>query len=567
MATMRSPNFFNSEKCNYLNEIEEGPWKNKFFSWLPNLKVLEPPLRLLDRVFYGRQIAIQGNDGIHFVQRKSLLFNVAGILGGIMLASYFVLNPVVRANETHENSSLKGENQVSEGENLKKPEEETIKTKYLIIGLGMAAYSALEEIKKLDKDAQILLIGEEPYLPYSRPPLSKELWATSDPKVTDTLLFKGFDGKESSIWLGNSEIYNDKNITVVLGHRVEDIDVKTKAIMLDDGRIIKFEKCLIATGGTPRTLPGLPEDCKGKVTTYRTLNDFKQLYHRSEEIRHIVVIGGGFLGSELACGLAKHGQTKGLKITQVFPESGLMGLAFPKFLSDYATKRVRQELGIDIRPERLVSKVNCNGEKVILTLDNNEQLEADHVVVAVGIKPNADIAIMGDMEIDPKNGGIVVNSELEARSDIFVAGDVASYYDVHLGRRRVEHHDHARASGAHAGKNMVGAREPYNFLPMFWSDVSSMGYEAVGTIDASLQTVSVWDQTANGTSPALNDSNPDYKRGIVYYLKEDRVVGVILWNVWNKVDDARVVIKKAKKFTDISQLKNQISLEEEHTDH
>ena len=134
---------------------------------------------------------------------------------------------------------------------------------------------------------------------------------------------------------------------------------------------------------------------------------------------------------------------------------------------------------------------------------------------------------------------------------------MASYYDAYLGRRRVEHYDQAAASGKHAAKNMTGAREPYMHLPFFWSDVSSMGYEAVGNLDAKLRTVGVWEKPEN-----KDDSKNDFKRGIVYYLgKDDRVVGVILWNLFGKVEDARTVIKRGKIIKNEEELKTFISIE------
>jgi programmed cell death 8 (apoptosis-inducing factor) len=175
--------------------------------------------------------------------------------------------------------------------------------------------------------------------------------------------------------------------------------------------------------------------------------------------------------------LAYNGNSSGLEVTQVFPESGLMALALPQFLSDYVTERVRKEQGIKIHTGRLVSGIESSNGKVVVKLDNGEKLEADHVVVAIGIRPSNEVAIYGDLEIDSKNGGIVVNSELQARTDVYAAGDVASFHDIYLGRRRIEHYDHAAASGRHAARNMAGAKSAYLYQPMFWSDLGTLGYE------------------------------------------------------------------------------------------
>jgi len=181
-------------------------------------------------------------------------------------------------------------------------------------------------------------------------------------------------------------------------------------------------------------------------------------------------------------------------------------------------------------------------------------------VISIGIEPSVDIAKVSELEIDPNNGGIMANAELETRTGLFVAGDVASYYDAALGRRRVEHHDHAITSGKIAGRNMTGAREAYTHLPMFWGDLSNMGYEAVGNLDSRLRTVSVWEKPSEGE---FNDK--DYKRGIVYYLSDkNKVVGVLLFNIFGKVNDARSVIRRNKSYQEPEELKRLISLEEAH---
>lgn len=135
-------------------------------------------------------------------------------------------------------------------------------------------------------------------------------------------------------------------------------------------------------------------------------------------------------------------------------------------------------------------------------------MPADQVVVAIGVEANTDFADNSGLEIDPEQGGLLVNAELEARRDLWVAGDVANFYDVKLGRRRIEHHDHAVISGRLAGENMTGAKKPYTHQSMFWSDLGpEVGFEAIGIIDSNLETVGVFAKDEKDASKNLTVSS------------------------------------------------------------
>jgi programmed cell death 8 (apoptosis-inducing factor) len=166
------------------------------------------------------------------------------------------------------------------------------------------------------------------------------------------------------------------------------------------------------------------------------------------------------------------------------------------------------------------------------------------------------LASASGLEIDPIIGGIVVNAELEARSNIWAAGDVTSYHDIALGRRRVEHYDHAAMSGFLAGLNMTGAQQPYNHQSMFWSNIGpDVNFEAVGVIDSKLPTVSIWSKSKDA---AIGDERFD--RGVVYYLKDKKVQGVLLWNLPDNIDAARNIIKSAELISDPSVLSTAINV-------
>merc|ERR1719410_1354586 len=180
-------------------------------------------------------------------------------------------------------------------------------------------------------------------------------------------------------------------------------------------------------------------------------------------------------------------------------------------------------------------------------MKSGKVVDTDHMVVAVGIEPDLELAKASQLEVDPVHGGFKVNSELESVPNLFVAGDAASFYDIALGRRRVEHHDHAVVSGRLAGENMAGAKKEYTHQSMFWSDLGpDVGYEAIGVVDSKLPTVGVFAKATPQDTPKAvvtktdeamrSDSeaqagkiNPgshepdlkageDYGKGVIFYL-------------------------------------------------
>ncbi|EDV19339.1 uncharacterized protein TRIADDRAFT_33763, partial [Trichoplax adhaerens] len=464
---------------------------------------------------------------------------------------------------------------------------------YILIGAGTACYSAFKTISKRDPKARILLIGEEDYVPYMRPPLSKELWFNEDANVAETLRFVQWNGREGGVFYQEKDTYltpkqlaeGQTGAAVICGKKVVGIDSVARKVTLDDGTRIGYDKCLIATGGFPKSLPifkNSPQEVKDKVSFYRNVTDFKNLDGIVRKAESVTIVGGGFLGSELACALARRGRSTGLKVHQVFPEEGNMGRVFPKYLCDWTTKKVEEE-GVHVIPNNTISKVELEDNKVSLSLKSGEKIASDHVILAVGLEPNTELASSAQLEVDDKEGGYRVNSELQARSNIWVAGDAACFYDIKLGRRRVEHHDHAVVSGRLAGENMTGAGKPYWHQSMFWSDLGPhIGYEAIGVIDSSLPTVGIWAKATKADSPkavveasddnirstAQEDAAPEtpavapeassnsdvlnsekFGKGIVFYTRNDVVVGIIMWNTFQRMPIARKVLKEGKKYT------------------
>lgn len=463
--------------------------------------------------------------------------------------------------------------------------------KYVLIGGGTSSYYAYKAIRENDPEGSILILTEENYTPYQRPPLSKELWQSSDADA-EALLFTAWNNRKTSVEYESADSYQGKsNLTILTGSKVVEIDVITQTVTLLDGQSFGYEKCLLGTGGTPREIPGSEVLPKERISTFRSLDDFKNVYRMSKSGADIVVVGGSFLGTELSYALSSHKlnqrQEKGKdvgSVTQVYLEPEVLARNLPRYLSE-SVRDALSSVGVILKPNRNVIKVSLQRrpkpnstnsqervEKVVVTLDNGEELEADFVLTATGIFPNTELAENAGLEIDPVNGGIVTNAELEARQNVFVAGDVLSYYDVVLGRRRSEHYEHATATGRHAGLNMSSSNmKPFRHVSMFWSDVGkNVSFQAVGEIKSELDTYGVWDGVAvsqngapwnNAPAPLRNES---FKRGIVYYLRENKVVGILLWNVSGSdvMRDARKIILQKKVYRDISELRELIDVKQ-----
>ncbi|XP_074455752.1 apoptosis-inducing factor 1, mitochondrial isoform X1 [Larus michahellis] len=480
---------------------------------------------------------------------------------------------------------------------------------FLLIGGGTAAFAAARSIRARDPGARVLIVSEDPALPYMRPPLSKELWFSDDPKVTETLRFKQWNGKERSIYFQPPSFYvpvrdlpfvENGGVAVLCGKKVVHMDVRGNTVKLNDGTQISYDKCLIATGGSPRNLPAIEragKDVQQRLTLFRKIEDFKSLEKISREVKSITIIGGGFLGSELACALGRRARTRGLEVIQLFPENGNMGKVLPEYLSNWTTEKVRRE-GVNVMPNAVVKSVSVSGNRLVIKLKDGRKVETDHIVAAVGLEPNVELAKSAGLEVDSDFGGFRVNAELQARSNIWVAGDAACFYDIKLGRRRVEHHDHAVVSGRLAGENMTGAAKPYWHQSMFWSDLGpNVGYEAIGLVDSSLPTVGVFakatakdtpksatEQSGTGIrseseteaeasdvhispssspTPQVPKQGEDYGKGVIFYLRDKVVVGIVLWNIFNRMPIARKIIKDGEEHDDLNEVAKLFNIHED----
>jgi len=371
--------------------------------------------------------------------------------------------------------------------------------KYLIVGGGMTADAAAHAIRDTDASGSIGIISSDPHPPYNRPPLSKGLWK-GDP--------------ETNIWRGTDKV----GAQLRLGRRATALQPQKQTVTDDRGNVDSYEKLLLATGGTPRRLPLQTQ----QIIYYRTFDDYKRLRALANEKLRFAVLGGGFIGSEVAAAL----RIVGRDVTMIVPEDGISARVFPADLSKYLVDYYREQ-GVDVRTGEGLADLQQSAGKVVVRTTHGKEVPVDVIVAGLGIQPNVELAEQAGLRVD---NGIVVDEMLRTSDpNIYAAGDVANFFNPALGTRmRVEHEDNANTMGAAAGRAMAGKGAPYTHLPFFYSDLFALGYEAVGELDPRLETQAVWKEK--------------FREGVIYYLRDGKVRGVLLWNTWGQVDNARALI-------------------------
>jgi 3-phenylpropionate/trans-cinnamate dioxygenase ferredoxin reductase subunit len=378
---------------------------------------------------------------------------------------------------------------------------------YLIIGGGMAGDAAAKAIAATDAAASIGIVSAEPSPPYERPPLSKALWKGDKPL--------------SSIDLATAAT----GAGLHLGCRVQSLDRIDRRVRDDRGDSYRYRRLLLATGATPRRLPFAGN---ARVIHFRTVQDYRRLRGYALPGARIAVIGGGFIGSELAASLASVGCT----VVMVFPGESIGAGRYPPALAAFLDDYYRGH-GVEVLAGVKVVDGSATEDGVELMLSGGRRLQVDAVVAGLGVTPDVELAAQAGLAV---TDGVVVDARLRTGDPaIWAAGDLANFPNPALGRRlRVEHENAAVDMGAHAGRAMAGAEEDYTTLPFFYSDLFDLGYEAVGLLDARLPSVEDWSEPC--------------RKGVVYYLDAGRVRGVLLWNVWGQVDAARALIAQPGPF-------------------
>ena len=384
--------------------------------------------------------------------------------------------------------------------------------KYVIVGGGRAGASAVQGIREIDASGSILVVGLEGHLPYNRPPLTKELWFGTQ-KVED-------------VFVDSRDFYDRNGVRVLEETRIKGIDLSQRTAADAKGKTYRFEKLLIATGGVPRPLPIPGGDLEGLIY-YRYLDDYTKLRGEAVAGRKALVIGGGFIGSEIAAALALNK----VEATLLFPEKHLCSRVFPASLGQ-AMNAYYEGQGVKIVSEDKPASLERREGRFLVRTAGKAALEADIVVAGIGIRPETGLAEAAGLRTDD---GIIVDAQLQTSAPgIFAAGDAARFPHHALGvMTRIEHWDNALSQGKQAGRNMAGAGEPFTYMPYFFSDLFKFGYEAVGEIDPRLEIFADWQK--------------EFDTGSIYYLKEGRVRGVMNCNLWGKLAPAREIILKSSK--------------------
>lgn len=369
---------------------------------------------------------------------------------------------------------------------------------YVIVGGGMIADAAAKGIRELDPDSAILILGDDPDEPYTRPALSKLIWL--DDSFTEDKVPLGTEATGAEIRTGVT---------------VESIDPEAKTVTAG-GETIEYGALLLATGGSPTTLD-LPAG--DRVIYFRTFADYRHLRALADDHPHVAVVGGSYIGTEIAAALVQNG----CRVTLITPDAVLREKVLPADLAGRFQSWF-EDAGVEIVPDTRIASGTASDDGVVLTTEGGATIEADVVVLGLGIAPNTGLAEAAGLTVED---GIVVDEHLRTSSpSVYAAGDVASYPDALLGRRRIEHVDLARKQGRHAGREMVGDETPFTYTPYFYSMVFGHRYEAIGTLDASLDTVAAWAEPL--------------AKGTVYFLDGDAVQGVLLWgNSSDAEPDAR----------------------------
>ncbi|MXW90390.1 MAG: pyridine nucleotide-disulfide oxidoreductase [Rhodospirillaceae bacterium] len=382
---------------------------------------------------------------------------------------------------------------------------------FVIVGAGHAGGRAAQAMRQYGFDGRILLIGEEPHVPYERPPLSKELI------VTDAGLEK--------VRLHDAAWYAENRIELIAANAAISIDPASKAVGLADGRTIGFDRLMLTTGARVRRLPVPGADLDG-VFYLRTIEDSEAIRARIAAGTEVAVIGGGFIGLEIAGSAAK----RGAGVTVLEAADRLMGRSIAPEVSDWFA-RMHRDRGVDLRLGVSVAAIEGDGAATGVQLGDGTVVPATVVVIGIGILPNVEIAQAAGLAVD--NGIVVDDRGRTSHPDIWAAGDVANQPNAFAGRRlRLESYQNAQDQAAAVARNLCGADEAHEDSLWVWSDQHDVNLQMTGAPES-------WDSL-------LWRGDPGEGRFTVFYMAGGRIVAVNTVNNGREMRPARMLMESGR---------------------
>ncbi|MET8907820.1 FAD-dependent oxidoreductase [Micromonospora sp. NPDC004551] len=330
---------------------------------------------------------------------------------------------------------------------------------FVIVGAGLAGARAAQTLREEGFGGGIVLIGEEPERPYERPPLSKGLLTGG--------------AEPDSVYVHDAGWYAEHDVDLRTGVRAAAVDRAAREVRLADGTAIRYDKLLLATGATPRDLaaPGVGLD---GVLRLRTLADSRRIAAALVDDAHLVIVGAGWIGLEVAAAARQRGATVDVVESAALPLRRVLGDEIARVFAN-----LHRDHGVTFHFDAEVHEVRGTGRVSSVRLADGTELPADAVVVAVGVRPNTELATAAGLTVE---NGIVVDASLRTSDpDIHAAGDVANAYHPLLRRHlRVEHWATALHGGLAAARAMLGQAVSHDDLPYFYTDQYDLGMEYVG---------------------------------------------------------------------------------------
>jgi 3-phenylpropionate/trans-cinnamate dioxygenase ferredoxin reductase subunit len=386
------------------------------------------------------------------------------------------------------------------------------KQTFVIVGASLAGAKAAEELRKQGFDGRVVLIGQEPEVPYERPPLTKDYLRGESPREKTFVHEPGY--------------YEQHDVELLSSLKVTAIEPAQRLVTLDGAPEIAYDRLLITTGAQPRELEVPGAGLEG-VRYLRTLADCDALKARLQSGARVVVIGAGWIGAEFAASANQLGLNVTLITPTKVPLEGSLGEEIGAFYGN-----VHRGHGVDLLTETGVEAIEGEGAAETVRTSDGRSIACDFVVVAVGVAPRTGLAQAAGATIE---NGIVVDQRLATSvADVFAAGDVANaWHPFYEQRIRSEHWANALNQGPAAAQSMLGQEVSYDRLPYFFSDQYDVGMEYSGYVDK-------WDEIVY--RGALVDG-----AFIAFWLKDGRVVAGMNVNVWDVNEDVQALIRSRRE--------------------